>query len=229
MPTRSARRRRSPVSPRISRAGSGSAPALRLWKHQLRQPTLTLPCAARRCLRRRCRQRQSGGGEGGGLEELTTVQIELSLHEFTPSWILRFDSDGCCQGLVVHGAAELTGGVESHLPAVRDVDPGRRHERDGSRLTNLLIGDLEDVQEQGAARRRSGSPTSMRQGQIGGFSRPSVMWLYCAVGLQRMAPGLLARARRAGRSRPSAAAGCAGTSATGRETDTACRRRLRAG
>ncbi|HUU16183.1 MAG TPA: hypothetical protein VMW72_03450 [Sedimentisphaerales bacterium] len=57
--------------------------------------------------------------------------------------ILRFDSEGRRQGLVTNHAAEITRGVEMHLPSVRDFDARRGYECDGDRLANLFIDDLQ--------------------------------------------------------------------------------------
>ena len=66
------------------------------------------------------------------------------------NFVLRFGMDGGCQGRFSDRAAERAGGVEAHLPEIADRHSRRRDEPHLRGLANVLAGDFEDVQEQGA-------------------------------------------------------------------------------
>lgn len=59
--------------------------------------------------------------------------------------ILLLGFDGYCQRHVAYRTAERAGRIETYLPSLRNIDACRRHKLDSSRLTKLLISDLENV------------------------------------------------------------------------------------
>jgi hypothetical protein len=61
------------------------------------------------------------------------------------SIILPFGMNCCRERFVTYFTAERAGRIETYLPKPGDIDACGRHELNADRLTNLLVGDLENV------------------------------------------------------------------------------------
>jgi len=97
---------------------------------------------------------------------------------------------------VANGPAEFSVRLNRtcHRPAISIPAGGTSLTAVGRRVCSSII--FKNVAEKACGCHRWDRRTSIRHRHSGGFRRPSVMWLYCAVGSSGLAPGFLARPAR---------------------------------